>query len=138
MIGPAGWRKSLANCEVLLLASYPLLDDFAQSPFPSERLAAVTILQIFSAEKYLEFLTGLVGSEKPFVSYHAMKALRFAVDSFEPASYPRLREALNEIGVKLQRASVGFDIDRQKTLREAREQLDKNIAAIPVDLETFD
>jgi TIR domain len=122
----------------LALASYPLLDEFVQSPFPGERLAAVATLQVFGAEKYLGFLTGLVGSEKPFISYQAMKALRFAVDSFEPASYPRLREALNEAGVRLQRASVGFDTDRQETLREAMERLDRNIAAIPVDLESFD
>jgi hypothetical protein len=45
------------------------------------------------AWQYLGFLTELVGSEKPFIGYHAVEALRFAVDSLEPASYPRLRES---------------------------------------------
>jgi hypothetical protein len=120
----------------LALAAYPLLDEFVQSPFPGERLAAVAILQVFSAEKHLGFLTGLIESEKPFVSYHAMKALRFAVDSFDPASYPRLREALNDAAVRLQRASAGFDTDRQVTLREALEQLNKNDAAIPIGVQS--
>jgi len=68
---------------------------------PGERLAAITILQVFAAEQHLKFLVSLVESEKPFVGYHAMKALRFAVDSLEPSVYPKLSEALEEAGVKL-------------------------------------
>jgi hypothetical protein len=122
----------------LALASYPLLDEFVKSPFPGERLAAVTILQVFAAEQYLGFLANLIGSEKPFIGYHASRALRFAVDALEPASYPRLREALNDAVQKLQRASVGFDTDRQEILREAADQLNINMAALPLNLGSFD
>lgn len=65
-----------------------MLDEFVKSPFPGERLAAVTILQVFAAEEYLGYLVDLIGSEKPFIGYHAVTALRFAVGSLEPASYP--------------------------------------------------
>ena len=109
-----------------------------KSPFPGERLAAVTILQVFAAEQYLGFLANLIGSEKPFIGYHASRALRFAVDALEPASYPRLREALNGAVQKLQRASVGFDTDRQKILREAADQLNINMAALPLSFGSFD
>ena len=120
------------------LASYPLLDEFVKSPFPGERLAAVTILQVFATEQYLGFLAELIGSEKPFIGYHASRALRFAVGALEPASYPRLREALNDAVQKLQHASVGFDTDRKKILREAADQLNLNMAALPLNFESFD
>lgn len=122
----------------LALASYPLLDGFVKSPFPGERLAAITILQVFAAEEYLGYLVDLIGSEKPFIGYHAARALRFAVDSLEPASYPRLREALNDAVQRLQHASVGFDADRQKILREASDQLNRYVAALPVNFAPFD
>ena len=122
----------------LAVASYPLLDEFLQSPFPGERLGAVTILQVFAAEKYFGFLASLVGSEKPFIGYHAIRALRFAVDSLEPDSYALLRGALNTAQEHLEHASVGFNTDRQTLLTEAIAQLEKNAAAIPAALEKHD
>jgi TIR domain/HEAT repeats len=122
----------------IALATYPLLDEFVQSPFPGERLAAVTILQTFSAEKYLGFLIELVGAEKPFVGYHAVKALRFAVDALEPAAYGPLLDALKEAGVRLRKAAVGFDADRQVLLRQAREQLETKMSAITTSVGSFD
>jgi HEAT repeats len=122
----------------IALATYPLLDEFVQSPFPGERLAAVTILQTFSAEKYLGFLIELVGAEKPFVGYHAVKALRFAVDALEPAAYGPLLAALKEAGVRLRKAAVGFDADRQVLLRQAREQLETKMSAITTSVGSFD
>jgi hypothetical protein len=131
--------EEIANhMRALATASYPLLDEFVRSPFPGERLAAITIMQVFAAEQYLEFLVNLVGSEKPFVGYHAIKALRFAVDSVDPSVYPRLSEALDEAGTKLESADVGFDTDRQTLLREANAQIRTNIAALSGGLENYD
>jgi hypothetical protein len=127
-----------SHMRALATASYPLLDEFVCSPFPGERLAAITIMQVFGAEQYLGFLVNLVGSEKPFVGYHAIKALRFAVDSLDPSVYPRLFEALDEAGTKLEGAAVGFDTDRQTVLREAKAQLQKNIAALSSGSENYD
>ena len=67
----------------LATASYPLLDELCNSPSPGERLAAVAILQVFATEQSLQFLVRLVGSEKPFVGYHAAKALQFAVGALD-------------------------------------------------------
>ena len=78
----------------LSTASYPLLGELSISPSPGERLAAVAILQVFATEQFLPFLIKLIGSEKPFVGYHAIKALHFAVGSSEPPVYPLLLECL--------------------------------------------
>jgi hypothetical protein len=127
-MGPSDQRTIVmegitANMRRIALATHPLLDELVSSPMPGERLAAITILQVFSSEKYLDFLTELVGSEKPFVGYHAIKALHFAVDSLEPSAYPQLIKALDAAGVQLRKAAAGFDSDRQTLLREARRQL---------------
>ena len=91
----------------LATASYPLLDELAGSPSPGERLAAVAILQVFAAEQSLPFLVKLVGTEKPFVGYHAVKALHFAVGSSDPRVYPQLLEAIREAKASLDSADVG-------------------------------
>jgi hypothetical protein len=128
------WRmeeifKRMRNVAV---ASYPLLDELATSPSPGERLAAVAILQVFSSENYFAFLLNLIRTEKPFVGYHAVRALRFAIGSIDPTAYPKLVEAIREAEFALQSASVGFDADRQTELRNAKEELQKNIDALSV------
>lgn len=111
-------------------ASYPLLDELAQSPSPGERLAAVAILQVCASQRFLSFLVSLVRTEKPFVSYHAIRALQFAVSSSDPKAYRQISEALHATEKALGSASVGFDTDRQKVLRAAKEELEKNIQAL--------
>ena len=127
-----------SNMRRIALATHPLLDELVLSPFPGERLAAITILQVFSAEKYLDFLTELVGSEKPFVGYHAIRALRFAVDSLEPSAYSHLIKALEAASVRLEQAAVGFDTDRQKLLRDAKEQLRIKMETLSASPNSFD
>ena len=80
----------------LATASYPLLDELANSPSPGERLAAVAILQVFASEKYLPLLVQLIDSEKPFVGYHATRALYFAVGALDPRGYPQLSRAIGD------------------------------------------
>jgi TIR domain-containing protein/HEAT repeat protein len=111
-------------------ASYPLLDELAESPSPGDRLAAVAILQTFAAERLLPFLVKLVGSEKPFVGYHAAKALHFAVGAMESTLYPQLLSSIREAQKALTSASVGFDTDRQTVLRAAEKELQGTIAAL--------
>jgi hypothetical protein len=116
----------------LAAASYPLLDELAGSPSPGERLAAVAILQVFSSERYLPFLVQLVGKEKPFVGYHAVKALQFAVGASDPRVYPQLSEAIRKAKELLDSAAVGHDTDRQTVLRTAEEELQANINSVGV------
>jgi hypothetical protein len=115
---------------VLATASHPLLDELASSPSPGERLAAVAILQVFATEQSLPFLVKLVGSDKPFVGYHAVKALHFAVGASDPRVYPRLLEAIRDAQALLTSAAVGFDTDRQSVLRAAEQELRANIESL--------
>jgi hypothetical protein len=114
----------------LAIASYPLLDEFSNSPSPGERLAAVAILQVFASEKYLPLLVKLVGSEKPFVGYHATRALSFAVGALDPRVHSQLMEAIVDSKAALESASVGFDTDRQTVLREAEHALRTTIDSL--------
>ncbi len=122
----------------LATASYPLLDELAGSPSPGERLAAVAILQVFAAEQYLPFLVKLVGSEKPFVGYNAVRALRFAVAALDPHAYPQLLDAIRQALAALGSASVGFDSDRQNVLREAEKELQDTINALSASDQRYD
>jgi TIR domain-containing protein/HEAT repeat protein len=114
----------------LATASYPLLDELANSPSPGDRLAAVAILHVFASEQSLPFLVRLVGSEKPFVGYHAITALRFAVSALDARFHPQLLEALQMAQDALKSANVGFDTDRQTVLRKAEQELQAIIESL--------
>jgi hypothetical protein len=122
----------------LATASYPLLDDLVSSPLPGERLAAVSILQVFATELSLPFLVKLVGSEKPFVGYHATKALHFAVEALDPQLHPGLLKAIHDAHAALQSADVGFDSDRATMLRMAEEKLQQTIRNLATTSPTYD
>jgi hypothetical protein len=112
-----------SRMQSLVLAAFPLLPELVASPSPGEKLAGIAILQTFANAGYLPFLVNAVGSEKPFVGYHAVRALQFAVSALEPRFYPVLETALNEASAALNRAEVGFDTDRQALLRRAHDSL---------------
>jgi hypothetical protein len=131
-------EQILEKMRVLATASYPLLDELASSPSPGERLAAVAILQVFATAQFLPFLVKLVGSEKPFVGYHAVKALHFAVGSSDPHVYPQLLEAIRDAQALLDSAPVGFDSDRQTVLRAAEQELRANIESLSVASVRYD
>jgi hypothetical protein len=119
-------------------ASYPLLDELASSPSPGERLAAVAILQVFATGQYLPFLVGLVGSDKPFVGYHAARALHFAVGSLDAHSYPQVMIAIRDAQAALKSASVGFDSDRQIELQTAEQELREIIESLSAPSARYD
>jgi hypothetical protein len=123
---------------ILAVASYPLLNEFAASPSPGERLAAVAILQVFAAQKYLPFLVELVGSDKPFAGYHATRALRFAVGSLDTDFYPQLVDAIHNAQASLNSASAGFDSDRQTELRKAEQELQASIESLSAPSTKYD
>jgi hypothetical protein len=122
----------------LATASYPLLDELANSPSPGDRLAAVAILQVFATEKFFPFLLGLIGSEKPFVGYHATRALHFAVGSLDPHVYPQLLETIQNAQTALKTASVGFDSGGQTVLRAAEQELHATIESLAVPPAGYD
>ena len=108
------------------------------APPQGERLAAVAILQVFAAEESFPFLVKLIGAEKPFVGYHATKALRLAVGSLDPTVYPKLLEAIHKAQAALKSASVGFDADREALLSAAEQELTATTKALSADAETYD
>lgn len=117
-----------AKMRQLAAASHPMLDELAESPSPGERLAAVAILQVFASERHLSFLARLVGSEKPFVGYHAINALRFSVGALHPRAHGALLAAIEEAKVALTTAEVAYDTERQKTLQSAERELRTTMA----------
>lgn len=118
------------NMKALASASYPLLRELVPSPSPGERLAAVAILQVFATPEHLPFLVRLVRSDRPFVGYHATKALHFAVGSLDANSYPQLMEAIHEAQTALPSADPGFDNERREVLRAAEQELHTNIESL--------
>jgi hypothetical protein len=134
----ARMENVFTQMRALATASYPLLGELADSPSPGERLAAVAILQVFATERLLPFLVRLVGSEKPFVGYHAIVAIRFAVAALDPRVYPQLAKALRDARGALESASVGFDTDRQRVLREAEQELHASTESLTPIKESFD
>jgi len=134
----ARMEQIFAQMRALATASYPLLAELADSPSPGERLAAVAILQVFASNRFLPFLVRLVGSEKPFVGYHAIVALRFAVSALDPRVHEGLAEALRDARTALDRASVGFDTDRQTVLRDAEKELRSTMESLAPVEEQFD
>ena len=134
----ARMEQIMTSMRNMATASYPLLKELAASPSPGERLAAVAILQVFASESLLPFLVGLVKSEKPFVCFHALKALRFAVNSLDPISYNALTRAVEEARAALQQAQVGPGADRARMLAAAEQELHANIESISVPTRTFD
>ncbi|HEY0426312.1 MAG TPA: toll/interleukin-1 receptor domain-containing protein [Pyrinomonadaceae bacterium] len=122
----------------LASASYPLLNELAESPSPGDRLAAVAILQVFASEESLPFLVKQIGSEKPFVGYQAAQALLFAVGALEAKKYPELLESILQAKAALVSAGKPFDTDRQMTLEAAETELRKNIEALSETTENFE
>jgi hypothetical protein len=126
-IRPSGDRTKRMNqifehLRLLAVLSYPLFDEFSKSLSPGERLAAVAILDVFPREESLEFLVKRV-SEKPFVSYHAIKALHSAVGALDPRFHLQLLEAIHQAKAALTSGVEGDIGDRHELLQKAEHEL---------------
>jgi hypothetical protein len=121
-------EQIFSNMRSLAMASYPLVHELAASPSPGERLAAVSILQVFASESLLTFLVGLLKAESRFVGYHALKALRFAVNSLDPSSYPALSQAIGDAKSVL--PGINNTKGRGRELAAAEQELNANMKAL--------
>ena len=133
----ARMEQIFAQMRALATAAYPLLAELAGSPLPGERLAAIAILQVFAHQDTLDFLVRAVGSEKPFVGYHAIRALHFAVGALDAQLHPRLLDSLQRARQQLDSASGDF-ADRQTLLRSAEEQLRATIESLSAPEPNYD
>jgi TIR domain len=124
--------------KVLANAAFPLLPELATSHSPGEKLAAVSILECFGNAKYLGFLVDLVRSEKPFIGYHAARALEFAVSAIEPRYYPQLRQGIDGALDALNAAVQGFDSDRKTILGRAQASLQEAMETVTLPAQPSD
>ena len=111
----------------LSFAAYPFLDELVKSPSPGERLTALAILHEFINEDYFDYITSLIGSEKPFIGYQAVKALQIAASSINPRSYEKLKTAIQLAKDQLDLAEAGSDSGRRIILANAEKELQRNI-----------
>jgi len=122
----------------LAMASFPLLRELATSPSPGDKLAALSILQYFANAEYLPFLVRVIEKEKPFVGYHAAKALEFAVSALDSIYTGEVSLAIEEAIIRLEKSDPGFDSDRLKILRRAKQSLAVAKAALAADSTKYD
>jgi hypothetical protein len=78
---------------------------------------------VFASEQYLPFLVQLVTSEKPFVAYHAIRALQFAVGALHPRAPGELLTAIHDAQAALNEGGVQYNADRLVILRQAEQEL---------------
>jgi hypothetical protein len=103
-------------------AAYPLRYDLFQSPSPGRRLQVIACLQIVPDYDLLEWLADRIGTEKPFIAYHALIALNTA------ARIENARAHLDELKAalgKAQQNSKGLPVgsDRMQMLGDFEKQI---------------
>ena len=115
----------------LAAASYPLLGELAASPLPGDRLAAVSILQVFADEASLRFLVDLVGSRTLcWLPRDASPAI-----CCQRARFDRLRMPMAELQraqALLATAEVGFDTGSQTSRAAAVKELQSSTGSTSV------
>jgi threonine synthase len=102
----------------LAIAAIPLLGQLKRSPSPGERLAAVEMLQMVPDAESLDWLAERMGTEKPFIEYHAAVALLSAARSLDDSIRPRVLAAIEQAKARL--GPIGAKTDRWSTLEEAQ------------------
>jgi len=116
-------KMSILAAKMRALASdaYFLLDYLAKNPAPGHRLAAVSLLAVYPNPEYLEWLSERLAPEKPFVGYHAARALQSAARVLGAEFHERTRRAIDDA---VRRLGTGLEnTDRADALREARQDL---------------
>jgi hypothetical protein len=100
-------------------ASY--LKDFVESASPGERLAGISILEVQPHKDHLIWLASRLGTEAPFVGYHAALALLAAVRVLGRAERQLLKDAID-----MAQRALGHDpeqSDRARVLYQAEREL---------------
>ena len=116
-------KMSILAAKMRALASdaYFLLDYLAKNPAPGHRLAAVSLLAVNPNPEYLEWLSERLAPEKPFVGYHAARALQSAARVLGAEFRVRTKQAIDDA---VRRLGTGLEnTDRADALREARRDL---------------
>jgi hypothetical protein len=101
-----------------------LLRVMMASDSAGRRLAAVMCLQVRPQAEHIEWLASRLSIERPFVGYHAAKALRSAARALDKTHLPQLREA-----VQRAMGSVPEGTDRHWELKAALEDIQQVLPA---------
>ena len=117
----------ISKMRTLGLAMWPLLDEFAASNSPGERLAAIATLQLRPDTSRLDWLAERLSVEKPFVAYHAAMALLVAVRTLGQEYKPQLVKALGTAANAIE--ALPQDADRTTTIRTAQQELERRFPA---------
>ena len=100
-------------------AFFPIRHEFASSPSPGKRLMVIASLQVSPDYDMLDWLAERVGSEKPFLQYHALVAILLAVQGGNAKAYVRALEAAVE---KASQFRDNFDGDISRIRDSRRDQ----------------
>ena len=105
----------------LALSAHPFLSELIQSQSAGERLAAVSTLEAIPEVSYLPWLAERLGSEKPFVGYHAALGLLSAARSLDVEDLPSVQTAVDVArrGIRRKRS----DADRETVLGYTEDEL---------------
>jgi hypothetical protein len=103
----------VAKMRTIGRAAFPLRHEFARSASPGRRLQAIAILQLEPDYDLLGWLAERPATEKPFVAYHAVVALRAAAeDARAPVHAAVLRLAMEQARANIAAARPDADRDR--------------------------
>jgi hypothetical protein len=104
-------------------AFFPRRHEFANSPSPGKRLMAIASLQVAPDYDMLDWLAERVGSERPFLQYHALVAMLLAIRGSNAKAYLKAIETSVE---KASQSKDNFDRDRRGTL----DQIERAVATL--------
>jgi hypothetical protein len=107
----------VAKMRTIGRAIFPLRHEFASSPSPGMRLVAISALQVEPDYEMLDWLAERLGTERPFVGYHALVALLVAIRSPGSSAHVTAIERATQIAQR-NRGSIGDDADRARILTE--------------------
>src|SRR5262249_23060775 len=105
----------------LVTSIHHLRRSLTASDSPGMRLAAVVIFQERPDSRYLTWLAERLSVEKPFLGYHAAKALLSAARRLDSSYYGEIRDAIIE--AKRGLGSAKSDTDQFRMLDQAEGEL---------------
>jgi hypothetical protein len=113
----------VAKMRTIGQAFFPMRHDFAASASPGKRLMVIASLEVARDYDMLDWLAERVGSERPFLQYHALQAILLAARGQSANAYI---PALEVVAQKLNqlRNSLDRDASRTGTLDQINKALD--------------
>jgi hypothetical protein len=113
-----------AKMRTLALAADPFLHELHDSDSPGRRLAAVCILQLAPNLDYIDWLAQRMGTEQPFIFFHASVALLSAVRKYGQTQATKLKGAIEKSLQTIESYGDARDANTIRTLTLALSELE--------------